>query len=250
MPDTLLYSPMTIGKIRFGLNEIWRHFEAILGVGLPNGRCEFHGKKPFGPSVVSLSIQDVIDDQNKYDIFCEGEAPRSSSPDADKPKDKSSKSATTPSPSTISQELTKGPNEFLRSITGIFNITSEAVEGEWCSKSRGLSIRFHIDEQQEKVWGQFDVGIVDGFLLLSRPPDGLTHSTPMEFQWRGRESETGSLRKGTDEVTIWEDRTLQGVFRGMVGDIDFNGKASSGRDIGYYRRGWEDYAYGGDALFQ
>jgi hypothetical protein len=256
IPDTLFYSTLTIGKIRFGLNEIWGHFEAMLGVGLPNDRCEFHGKTPFGPALVSLSIQDIIDDWNNHSIFCEDEAPRSSSPNADRLKDENSKSATTPSPSTTSQELTEeDQKEFLRSVTGIFNITSKAVEGEWHSKSQGLTIRFHVDEQREKVWGHFDVGIVDGYLLLSLPPDGLVHNTLMEFQWRGRESETGSPTKGSGEVTIWEDRTVWGVFRGMIGDIDFKGKrkfmpgACSGHDIGYYRLGWEDYAHGGDSYF-
>lgn len=56
MPDVLFNSPMTIGKIRFSLNEIWGDFEAMLGIGLPHGRCKFHGKTPFGPCLVSISI--------------------------------------------------------------------------------------------------------------------------------------------------------------------------------------------------
>jgi hypothetical protein len=60
MPDTLFFSTLTVGKIRIGRGEIWGHFETMPGVGLPDERCEFHGKKPFGPSVVTLSVQDAV----------------------------------------------------------------------------------------------------------------------------------------------------------------------------------------------
>lgn len=87
MPDTLFFSTMTVGKIRFGFNEIWGHFDAMVGVGLPNYRCEFHGERRPGPVVGSLSIQDVIDDWNHHGMFCEDESPRLSSSNRDKPKD-------------------------------------------------------------------------------------------------------------------------------------------------------------------
>ncbi|RFU28426.1 hypothetical protein B7463_g7904, partial [Scytalidium lignicola] len=149
-----------------------------------------------------------------------------------------------PSSSTTSQERTEDDQyKFVRSVTGIFNITSEADEGDWPSKSQGLTIHFHVDKQQKRVWGHFDVGIVDEYLLLSLSPDGLVHNTPMGFQWRGTEDDTGRPLDGSGEVTIWEERTVSGVFRGNAGDIDFNGKRKfmpgevSGYDVGYYRRG-------------
>ena len=130
MPDILFYSPLTVGKIRFGLNEIWGHFEAILGVGLPNSRCEFYGQLLFGPSRLSVSIQDVIKEWNNHDIFGEeDDVPRlPSSTNAANLNSKSSIPSSMPSPTP--QEWTEeDQEEFLRSITGIFDVTSEAIEG-------------------------------------------------------------------------------------------------------------------------
>jgi hypothetical protein len=48
----------------------------MLEAGLPDSRCEFHGKVQFGPSRVSVSIKDVIDEWNNHDLFGEDEVPR------------------------------------------------------------------------------------------------------------------------------------------------------------------------------
>jgi hypothetical protein len=158
MPDTLFNSPLTVGKIRFDESKISGHLEAMLGVGLPDGRCEFQGKMLLGPSRVSLSIQDVIDDWNEHSSpFCDDEAPRSSDPDADRPKEESTddESATTSSPSTTSDEWTEEyPEGFVRYITGVYKIASEAIEGEWSSTSQRLTIRSHVNHEQQKVWGR------------------------------------------------------------------------------------------------
>jgi hypothetical protein len=114
--------------------------------------------------------------------------------------------------------------------------------------SQRLTVRFHVDEEQNKIWGRFDMGIVDGSILLNPSPDELEHDAPMKFQWRGRQSETGSPEKGSGEVTISGDRTIRGVFHGMCGNTDFKGRRRlmpsgiSGQDAGYYRRSWDDYA--------
>lgn len=185
-----------------------------------------------------------MDDWNNHGIsvFDEDEAPRSSNSNFDKSKDENSKPVTTSQASAADQE------EFLKSITGIFDIISEAVEGGWHSKSQGLTIGFHVDEHQKKIWGSFDVGIVDGY-LLSLPPDRLSFDIPIEFQWRGRESETGSHMSGSGKVTLQKDETVQGVFHGMAGDVDFQGKRKLIHDTNYYRQGWEDYAHDGDSQF-
>jgi hypothetical protein len=92
------------------------------------------------------------------------------------------------------------------------------------------------------------MGIVDRSILLNPSPGELKHDTPMKFQWRGRQSETGSPEKGGGEVTISEDRTIRGAFDGIYGNIDFKGRRRlmpsgiSGQDVGFYRQGWEDYA--------
>ena len=267
-PDTLFHSPLTVGKIRFGLNEIWGHFEMMPGIGLPDHRCEFHGKQPFGPALVSVSIQDVIDEWNDHGAFCDDEAPRTINPDSNqstKDEDNSPSNTSQSIPedqkdetigsATTSQSRAEDQKDLFRSFTGIFDIASEAIEQEWPTQSHGLTIRFHIDERQKKTWGYFDLGIVNGYLILNITPDQLAYDTPMEFRWRARESETGSPSNGEGKVTIWEDRRVRGIFLGMIGDIDFQGKRKfmpsgiSGYETDWYSRGWEDYARGGDSLF-
>jgi hypothetical protein len=177
MPDTGFYSTLTVGKIRFDNGEISGHFEAMMGIGLPHGRCEFRGRRQTGPCVVPFSIQDAVNEWNSHGLFCEDEAPRSPSGTSDEPKDenpKSRASAIVDSPSTMSQELNgERRKEYLGFVTGIFGFSSEEIEREWPKWSQGLTIRFHIDEQQEKIWGHFDVGIVEGYILLNIPPDRL-----------------------------------------------------------------------------
>jgi hypothetical protein len=172
-----------------------------------------------------------------------------SSTSADRLDDESGEYKISPSPSVTSREWTKeDQHEFLKSVTGVFNITSEAIEGEWPRMSQRLTIRFHVDEEQNKIWGRFDMGIVDGSILLNPSPGELEHDTPMKFQWRGRQSETGSPEKGSGELTISENRTIRGVFHGMCGNIDFKGRRRlmpsgiSGQNVGFYRQSWEDYA--------
>jgi hypothetical protein len=60
----------------------------MLGVGLPGGRCDFQGRKIFGPHVVPFSIQEVVEEWNDHIAFYEcDEVPRQSiAPEASKPK--------------------------------------------------------------------------------------------------------------------------------------------------------------------
>ncbi|KAH8807421.1 hypothetical protein F5884DRAFT_789224 [Xylogone sp. PMI_703] len=257
MPDIIHYSTETVGKIRFGDGEIWGRFEAMRGIGVP---CEFHGKRPFGPCIVSVSIQDVIDEWNEYDIFCDEELPRSSSLNTKESTKEStkdnSKLTTSSSQPVAAQPWTKEDQMYFRqSATGIFNITSKAVEGEWPDMSKDLIIRFHVDQQEGKVWGQFDVGIMDGYLLLNVSPNGLKPGIPNEFKWRGRDSGMGSASAGTGQVTISGDGDVQGIFHGVGPEIDFIGERNfmpggiSGYEASFYRQGWVEYAHGGNSDF-
>jgi hypothetical protein len=234
-------------------------------VGLPEDRCEFHGKKRFGPFVVSLSIQDVIDEWNEHGFFCDDEVPRQSSEKNQETKVETNDSATAPSPSVAtdsetsdretSEEEPEDKELFLLAVTGILEVTSDAIGGEWHSMSKGLTIRFHVDKQQQKVWGYFDVGIVQGYLLVSPRPEDLVSERPTAFQWRGRERDTGTPSRGNGAVMFGPARKVRGVFHGMCGEIDFKGRRKfmpsgiSGRDEAFYRQGWEDYVRGGNSTF-
>jgi hypothetical protein len=68
----------------------------------------------------------------------------------------------------------------------MFNITREAVQGEWSFLAKGLTVRFQSMRSRQR---HFNVGIVEEYILMTSSPDELANSTPTEFRWRGRESE-------------------------------------------------------------
>ncbi|KAH8807285.1 hypothetical protein F5884DRAFT_788887 [Xylogone sp. PMI_703] len=154
---------------------------------------------------------------------------------------------------------TKGTEEdqkdFLNAVTGVFDITSKGVKEEWPDMADNLTIRFHIDKQGKKVWGQFDVGIMEGYILLDVAPDKIAPGTPVKFKWRGRDPENGEASSGSGQVTISGDKTVKGVFHEMHAEVDFKGKRKampanrSGYEASYYRLGWEEYREGGDSDF-
>ena len=243
-PEVLLCSKLNVGKICFGSGEISGHFDGMMGVGLPHGRSIFYGEPQFGPAVVSHSIRDVIDIWNNHRI--EDKTFRSSTPCEDNAE--CSGSIISSSPSTVEGDWTEEDQEdFVGSVTGIFDVTSREVQESWEQLSYGLTVRLHVDDYRPIIWGHFDVGIAHGFIFISLPEEGINgiiRNTPLMLHWRGWHIDNG-LMHGPGEVTIRADGTVHGVFRGMLGNIDFQGtrqvmpKECSGRDISYYHRGWE-----------
>ncbi|TGO07156.1 hypothetical protein BTUL_0318g00070 [Botrytis tulipae] len=253
-------SSFTVGKIRFGNGKIWGHFEAMSGVGFPGSRCEFHGKIPHGPCLVDMSIQQFLDKWNGYAEIEEDEEPRSPTPRSTMTRSHTERdgAGSTPSPkgdtSQVEEWTDDDQQSFVEMITGIYDITSKEIEEDWSSKSKGLMIRLHVDQQQGKVLGSFDIGIVEGFFLLDDGIESLMHNDPMGFTWYGKGTFSGSSEKGTGTITIRArgGRTVEGIFCGMPdkndGDIDFRGTKRvlpmgvSGRGAGYYRTQWAEYS--------
>ncbi|KAF7868518.1 hypothetical protein EAF04_005049 [Stromatinia cepivora] len=258
VPHKSFNSAFTIGKIRFGNGKIWGHFEAMSGVGFPGGRCEFQGKIPHGPCLVDMSIQEFIDKWNGYAEIEEDEIPRSPTPKSTIAKSLSehdgahSTGSLMDDTSQLKKWTEKDQQSFIEMITGIYDITSREIEEDWSSTSKGLMVRLHVDQQQGKVLGYFDIGIVEGFLCLNVGLEDLTHYGPMEFKWYGRGTFSGSTEKGTGTLAIRTRgaRTVEGIFRDMPdkndGQVDFHGTRRllpagvSGRGTGYYRAQWEE----------
>jgi hypothetical protein len=135
----------------------------------------------------------------------------------------------------------------MRFVTGVFQVSSRAIERDWPSKARQLSLRFHVDHDEGKVWGKFDAGICEGFLLLQNSPDALELDTPLRFRWRGSEADTGDGLSGVGEVTFSDEGVkIAGVFKNMYGTVDFKGRRKlmpsnvSGYEPWYYRSGWRE----------
>lgn len=261
IPLKTFNSAFTVGKIRFGNGKIWGHFEAMSGVGLPGGRCDFHGRIPHGPCLVDMSIKEFIDRWNGYAEIEEDEEPRSPTPrsmtalsqiDNDGGADSMSLSAED-IVSKLEEWTEKDQQRFVKMITGIYDITSEEIETDWTSKSKGLVVRLHVDHSQGQVFGYFDIGIVEGFLKIDVGLDDLVHYSPMGFKWHGRGTATGACEKGTGTMSIRTvgSRIVEGIFCGMPdnndGQIEFRGTKKmlpsgvSGRGAGYYRAHWDEY---------
>lgn len=248
MPNVLFYSTLTIGKIRFSEDEIWGHFDLIRDM---HDRCYFHGQRLPGPRLVPLSISDVIEEWNELGPFCDEEAPRESDSDVEGPNDEAKKkTAARFSSHPEARKLNEEEREkLLKSITGVFDISSESVEKEWPGFSEGLTLRLHADKQQNKLWGYIDVGIVEGYINLKGPLGDIVPEELLKLKWRGRENEEGTPKTGSGRIMISEDETVSGVLRGTEHYIEFKGKKrsmlgnSSGHDASYYRKGWQQFPY-------
>ena len=247
VPDTIFNNALlTNGEIELGeVGKIRGHFNAMLG----EDRCEFHGKTPFGPALVARSLQSFVDEWNDYNFLGDDETIRLPSVVKDDSEcEESTSIESIASPIASSTWAEDDREQFLGAVTGIFNISSEVVEGEWPAKARNVSIRFHIDRERDKVWGKFNMGICEGFLLFDKSPDDLMPDDLLEFRWRGREDETGRSKSGGGEVTISEKRRIKGSFRGLYGEnLDFEGGRNfmpsriSGYEPSYYKNQWDEY---------
>jgi hypothetical protein len=204
----------------------------------------------FGPSRVPRSLQSFIDEWNDHAIWGEDETVRL--PPGSKNDLESIKPSVSSSESSVSSTewTAEDQGEFLACVTGLFDITSTAIEQNWSTKANKLSIRFHVDREKNNVWGMFSTGICDGFLLLMNSPNNLEPDVPLKFRWRGREADTGDSMSGAGEVSIGDNRTIQGVFYDMYGNVDFTGERKfmpaniSGYEPQYYRGQWIEYEPG------
>ncbi|KAK2767413.1 hypothetical protein FQN54_003569 [Arachnomyces sp. PD_36] len=252
-PNTIFSSLLTIGEIQFDTGKISGHFDVMFPED-PDP-LQFSGQKLQGPPRVYCSLQKIIDDWNEVSMMDYGLSVRTCLPSS--PRD-------SPSPGPEPAEASSPPKEqatqsnnnnkdnagISSSITGIFPVKSSAIEKEWPDYSDGLSVRFHADAEYNTVWGKFYVGTYEGFIILDGLLDELEHDAPLKFFWRGRQPETGDHLSGEGEVRITRQRRINGVFHGMLAEVDFSGRRQlmpngiSGYDSSYYREGWKEYKYG------
>ncbi|KAL1982185.1 hypothetical protein VTN96DRAFT_1665 [Rasamsonia emersonii] len=237
------------GEIRLDGNMIGGHFNNTPGLG----RCEFIGQRLHGPPLSTRSSHSFIDEWDDLDISSDEDdeavrlPPRSKSSELASSEPEPPEWLASLEPQSSLDRTAKDKREFLAMVTGIFNITSRAIEHNWSTKAKKLSIRFHVDREKIAVWGKFSLGICNGFLLMKNSPDSLKQGVPLKFRWRGRETDTGDSISGTGEVSIKKDRTIQGVFHDMYGNVDFSGKRKfmpnneSGYEASYYRSQWKEY---------
>ncbi|SPQ22407.1 cc63b16b-cc70-4071-bbb1-0c1060474dd4 [Thermothielavioides terrestris] len=260
MPDAVFNNPLiTKGKITFGSRNISGHFEGMA----TDATCKFEGEAQFGPQRVGRSLQSFIDEWNEYEFFGEDETIRqppagetvdsTADAQAGTPSVKEDEDSSTESEGSedTAEESDLFDDEQLRLyLTGVFDISSEDIKAELPDKAQHVALRMHADLEGNQVWGWFDMGICEGYLLLDVPADGLRKGRPLQFTYRGREAETGMTVRGTGELEVESTNAwrVKGFFRGMYGDaVRFSGKRKlmpsgiSGRDLWWYQDGWADY---------
>ncbi|PGH27584.1 hypothetical protein AJ80_00826 [Polytolypa hystricis UAMH7299] len=253
MPNMIYNSPLTTGVLKIDMidRDISGHFACMRAAS--KDYYEFSGKKVMGPNVVPRSLQSFIDEWNEYAVF-ESEEKIRLGLSSDCEQESSGEESDSESVSETESQFewtVQDQDDFLRSVTGIFNISCKTIEEEWPSRARNLTMRFHIDRDNGKVWGMFDLGVWDGFLLFMSTPNNIQHDVPLKFRWRSRDVDTGSNNEGEGEVTIDDRHAIQGVFRGMYGDdIEFKGHRKfmpgnvSGYQPSYYQMQWQEYQHG------
>ncbi|RMJ25853.1 hypothetical protein PHISP_03279 [Aspergillus sp. HF37] len=192
----------------------------MLGVGLPYGRCDFTAKCVMGPAVVPRALHSFVDEWNRLATSNERGAIRSPSASEDSSKGSLLSSRTCAEDS--SEWTAETRCHFLGYVSGMFSIASKTIAHNWPSKTRWVSIRFHVDLELGRVWGRFDMGVCEGFLVLKDSPESVEPGFWLQFQWRGSDID-GYRMFGKGDVAIRANHCIQGVFHDMWGDVHFEG---------------------------
>lgn len=277
-PEILLNnSSITKGKIELTGCEISGYFEGMPG---PVDHYKFEGRPSRGPRRVPRSLSSFIDEWNDMSVFeddvsvrlppsslpsrrlAESDDPEGGQPSSkrqrtgdSKHSDENSDEGDEPGIDEEDDEVDdddeedeQGPKEVCQRLTGRFNIHSADIASEWPDKASSVSLRLHVDQKGGKIWGCFDMGICDGY-LLGESLDGVDFGQPVSFNYRGREADTGTSVRGRGIVTLRREKSsITGFFRGMYGEkVSFEGRrilmptGISGWEAWRYQNGWEEY---------
>jgi len=140
-----------------------------------------------------------------------------------------------------------GVGQFLQSLNGAYNITSDTVEEGWPDKAQGLELRLQYDAAQKKTWGHFDLGVWEGFMRRESSKGKFAYGQSLLFDYRSRDAETGENVRGKVAVELSNSRRVTGSFDDLYGpEVSFEGKrkqmpsGKSGQDVSFYRNGWKE----------
>ncbi|ROV96503.1 hypothetical protein VMCG_07804 [Cytospora schulzeri] len=240
-PDALINNPsITKGKIKLTGRTISGYFE---GMPVRIKQFKFEGTPLFGPRRVPRSLSSFIDEWNDMAVFEDDvtvslppsnlsrrRSEESDGPDGGSSSSKRQRIAYSGSSDDSfhegdeldsdrddenNQENEDGWEEACQRLTGIFKIQSAEIEGEWPDKASHVSLRLHVDQEGGKIWGSFDMGICEGY-LLGESIDDIEFGRPVAFTYRGREVDTGTSVRGSGNVTLANDKfSISGFFRGI-----------------------------------
>lgn len=135
--------------------------------------------------------------------------------------------------------------EALGLLNGAYDFRSETVKDEWARLSCDLSLTFTLEGN--KLWGKFDLGIVDGIMHFQQRPGKSSHDR-VPFTWRGRENE-GPIMYGNGN-NGWIQSLGGGRIEGQLDwmNITFSGQrcpwqgTRSHIDVRQMRSEWEGYS--------
>ena len=116
-------------------------------------------------------------------------------------------------------------------LDGLYAHTSHTFSAEWPDRAKFL------------------MGIFEGYLSSRSSLSGFDYGVPFKLDYRCRERGTVTTMRGVAEMTLFRDRRIRGSFDDMYSTVRFEGKGKlmpsgiSGRDLWYYRQGWEEYGH-------
>jgi hypothetical protein len=135
----------------------------------------------------------------------------------------------------------KKTESFPSTLGDILELSSPYIEGEWPDLAENLELGFHPDTENKIIWGRYDIGISEGYLRHK----GLTLKKKMEFEYRGREANTGDGNRGVC-VVEFKGQNFTATFTKMTGSAPVEGVmdtklSESSSDTRYYENGWNEY---------
>lgn len=135
----------------------------------------------------------------------------------------------------------KKTESFPSQLGDIRELSSPYIEGEWPDLAEGLELEFHADPESKVIWGRYDVGISEGYLRH----EGLKLKKKMEFDYRGREANTGDGDRGVC-VVEFKGQNFTATFTKLTGGAPVEGVmdtklSGSSHDTYWYSHGWDEY---------
>ena len=141
-----------------------------------------------------------------------------------------------------------------RFITGVYNVTSPQIAGQYPYEANNLRFFLCVDNEAHKIWGGFDLASKSGVLCIA--DDYTNIDASLSFGWRARDSYHGGLSFGRGcfgNIQFFEDRRFTATVYNMFPEpVELYGERRPGplwcgRSAWQFEREWEGFvaeAYG------
>jgi len=263
MERTLFNSPWTIGAMCFWHRQIKGVFSGMDSARITGGECKFLATRSSVGDIPRGSLSGAINLWNSYRI-CNRKERLQTGGDAKDQADRAfGELFERTNDAVIMEERLKKClvemllkekrrwwKELLSFVPGAFVATNTLTATE---ETHELLIQFLVPDDQETIWGEFNIGESKGFLRLDFPPleDLSKIGRKLEFNYRAKHCQEEDGFEGTCCVTFNLDGTIECVFHPSVNGVSFKGEPKSvaeepslERNSVCFRGGWDGYRPG------